>query len=51
MSSFAHIASAQIVVIPHGDWGDGPETYIVAAISFALLCVAAWRYFRVRPPR
>ncbi len=40
-------ASAQIVV-PHGDLGDGPEKYLIAAVTFAALCVAAWRFFKTR---
>jgi len=34
--------------MPHGDWGDGPETYIVGAVSLALLCDAVWQHFRTR---
>jgi hypothetical protein len=44
---FAASARAQ-VVIPHGDFGDGFETYLVAIISFALLCFAVWRFYRGR---
>ena len=40
-------AAAQ-VVIPHGDFDGGFETWLVAAVSFALLCLAMWRYFRGR---
>ena len=39
---------AQVVVVPHGDWDHGPETYVVAAVSFALLCLAVWQYYRPR---
>jgi hypothetical protein len=40
-------ATAQ-VVIPYGDFGDGFEKYLVATVSFVLLCFAAWRFFRSR---
>jgi hypothetical protein len=35
-------------VVPHGNPGNGPEKYIIVAVTFALLCVAAWRFFRTR---
>lgn len=34
------------VVIPHGDFGDGWETWLLAAVSLLLLCFAVWRYHR-----
>ena len=45
--AFAPPAAAQ-VVIPHGDFDGGFETWLVAAVSFALLCLAMWCYFRGR---
>ena len=34
------------VVIPYGNFDDGFEKYLVAAITFLLLCFAVWQYFR-----
>ena len=34
------------VVIPYGNFDDGFEKYLVAAMTFLLLCVAIWQYFR-----
>ena len=45
--AFIDRAVAQ-VVIPFGDFGDGFEKYLVAAIAFVLLCVAVLRFFRNR---
>ena len=45
--ALAHPARAQ-VVIPHGDFGGGVETWLVAGVSFLLLCVAVWQYWRGR---
>ena len=36
------------VVIPYGDFNDGFEKYLVATITFLLLCFAVWQYFRDR---
>jgi len=36
------------VVIPYGNFDDGFEKYLVAAITFLLLCFAVWQYFRER---
>jgi len=36
------------VVIPFGGFGDGFEKYLVATITFVLLCFAVWQYFRDR---
>jgi hypothetical protein len=33
-------------VIPHGDFGGGWETWLLAAVSLLLLCFAVWRYHR-----
>jgi len=40
-------AAAQ-VLIPHGDFGSDFEKYLVATISFVLLCLAAWQFYRNR---
>jgi len=45
--TFINPAAAQ-VVIPYGDFGDGFEKYLIAVISFVLLCFAVWRFFRNR---
>jgi hypothetical protein len=45
--SFINTAAAQ-VVIPHGDFGNGFEKYLVAAVTLAVLVFAMWRYFRNR---
>jgi protein-S-isoprenylcysteine O-methyltransferase Ste14 len=42
-----HPAAAQ-VVIPHGDFDSDFEKYLVATISFVLLCLAAWQFYRNR---
>jgi hypothetical protein len=42
------LALGQIVIVPHGDLSDGPEKYIIAAVTLALLCVAAWRFFKIQ---
>src|SRR5262245_41684309 len=42
-----HPAAAQ-VVIPHGDFDGDFEKYLVATISFVLLCLAAWQFYRNR---
>ena len=39
------------VVIPYGNFDDGFEKYLVAAITFLLLCFAIWQYFRDRSTR
>jgi len=36
------------VVIPFGDFGGGFEKYLVATITFVLLCFAVWQFFRNR---
>jgi hypothetical protein len=36
------------VVIPYGNFDDGFEKYLVAVITFLLLCFAIWQYFRDR---
>jgi hypothetical protein len=43
--SFIDKAAAQ-VVIPHGDFDNGFEDYLVAAVTVAVLIFAMWRYFR-----
>jgi hypothetical protein len=45
--AFIEPAKAQ-VVIPYGDFGDGFETYLIAVITFVLLCFAIWRFYRNR---
>jgi hypothetical protein len=42
-----HPAAAQ-VLIPHGDFDGDFEKYLVATISFVLLCLAAWQFYRGR---
>jgi len=42
-----HPAAAQ-VLIPHGDFDSDFEKYLVATISFVLLCLAAWQFYRNR---
>jgi hypothetical protein len=39
-------AVAQVVLIPHGDYENDFEKYLVVIISLVLLCFAAWRYYR-----
>jgi hypothetical protein len=36
------------VVIPYGNFDDGFEKYLVAGVTFLLLCFAVWQYFRDR---
>ncbi|HEY6753962.1 MAG TPA: hypothetical protein VI077_04505 [Pseudolabrys sp.] len=43
---FSGSAFAQIVLIPHGDFENDFEKYLVVIISLALLGFAAWRFFR-----
>jgi hypothetical protein len=43
---FAGSAAAQIVLIPHGDFGNDFEKYLVVIISLVLLGFAVWRYVR-----
>ena len=45
---FMSSAAAQVVLIPHGDYNNDFEKYLVVTISFVLLCFAAWRYYRSR---
>jgi alkylated DNA repair dioxygenase AlkB len=45
MGAFMNSAAAQ-VLIPHGDYENDFEKYLVVIISLALLCFAAWRYYR-----
>jgi hypothetical protein len=45
--AFLKPAVAQ-VVIPHGDFDSDFEKYLVATISFVLLCLAAWQFYRNR---
>jgi hypothetical protein len=42
-----HPAAAQ-VLIPHGDFDSDFEKYLVATISFVLLCFAVWQFYRKR---
>jgi hypothetical protein len=42
-----HAAAAQ-VLIPHGDFDSDFEKYLVATISFVLLCFAVWQFYRKR---
>jgi hypothetical protein len=44
----ANPAAAQIVLIPHGGSDNDWFTYLVAFVSFVLLCFAMWRFFRGR---
>jgi hypothetical protein len=47
--SFALTTSAKAqLIIPHGDYGNGWERFVVAGATLAALCLAAWRYFRSR---
>ena len=46
-AAFIDPAAAQ-VVIPYGDLDGGFEKYLVAVITFVLLCFAVWRFFRNR---
>jgi hypothetical protein len=41
-------AGSCTVVIPHGDFDSDFEKYLVATISFVLLCLAAWQFYRNR---
>jgi hypothetical protein len=43
--AFIDPAAAQ-VVIPHGDFDTDFERYLVAAVTFAALVFAMWRYFK-----
>jgi len=45
LGPFIAAANAQ-VVIPHGDFDNDAEKYIVAIISLTLLGVAVWRYHK-----
>ncbi len=45
--SFMNSAAAQ-VVIPYGDYENDYEKYLVATISFVVLCFAVWRFYRSR---
>lgn len=45
VSAFGRSASAQVVVLPHGDQGVGPQKYIVAAVALVLLCIAVWQHY------
>jgi hypothetical protein len=45
---FINSAAAQVVLIPHGDYDNDFEKYLVVIISLVLLCVAVWRYYRSR---
>jgi hypothetical protein len=47
-AGFGASPAAAQVVIPYGNFGDGFEKYLVATITFVLLCFAAWRFFRSR---
>jgi len=44
--SFMNSAVAQVVLIPHGDYENDFEKYLVVIISFVLLWFAAWRFYR-----
>lgn len=46
-AAFIDPAAAQ-VIIPYGDFGDGFEKYLVVVITFTLLCLAIWRFYRNR---
>ena len=39
-------AAAQVVLIPHGDYENDFEKYLVVIVSFELLCFAAWRFYK-----
>lgn len=43
--SFIDKAAAQ-VIIPHGDFDNDSEKYLVAGLTLAALVFAMWRYFR-----
>jgi hypothetical protein len=45
--SLMNSAAAQ-VVIPHGDYDNGFEKYLVVAVSLAALVFAVWRYWGSR---
>jgi hypothetical protein len=48
-SFFASVTQANAqLIIPHGDYQNNFEKYLVAGITFAALCFAAWRYYRSR---
>lgn len=44
-------ARAQVVLIPHGDFENEFEKYLVVTVSFVLLCFAVWRFYRNRNRR
>jgi hypothetical protein len=46
--SLMNAAAAQVVLIPHGDYENDFEKYLVVTVSVVLLCFAAWRYYRSR---
>jgi hypothetical protein len=45
-NSIANSAVAQVVLIPHGDFENDFEKFLVVIISLVLLCFAAWRFYR-----
>ena len=43
---FASSADAQVVLIPHGDFENDFEKYVVVIASLMLLGIAVWQYYR-----
>jgi hypothetical protein len=48
LASFGVNPATAQVVIPYGTFENDFESYLVAIVSFVLLCFAAWRFFRRR---
>jgi hypothetical protein len=48
LASVGVTAATAQVVIPYGTFENDFESYLVAIVSFVLLCFAAWRFFRRR---
>jgi len=48
LASFGVKGATAQVVIPHGSFENDFYSYLVAIVSFILLCFAVWRFFRRR---
>jgi hypothetical protein len=48
LAGFGVNATTAQVVIPYGPFENDFASYLVAIVSFVLLCFAAWRFFRRR---
>ena len=48
LAGFGAKAATAQVVIPHGSFENDFYSYLVAIVSFILLCFAVWRFFRRR---